>query len=277
MRKWTSIGPVSLAILPVFAVACAVLLRFVVFGPFKLILPVNSPVNAECVIAVSFLLVTLTRSIERTLIPVPDSSNRSLRAFLVVTGSIVLLMLAAYSRALAKPFLFDDYGHVTMVSHATLHGILSKFYLPQPDIFFRPLGFLFYYLDFQWAGFNPFLWHTWSLLIHIANCLLVYVLLRQVGFKPLSSALLELSLAFTELELKRWLGQTRGSTCSLPSTLFWHSYLSKVCCGSKTNLLRSRSPLHGTGNSLERICILHPIDNCCSRYIAQKLRTQTLV
>ena len=75
-----------------------------------------------------------------------------------------------------------------MLSHISVHDLLAKFYLPQPDIFFRPLGFLLYYLDFRWAGFNPLLWHTSSLLIHVANCLLVYALLRQLAFGIVSSA-----------------------------------------------------------------------------------------
>ena len=186
MRKFILIGPVSLALLSVFVGSSAVLLRFIISGPFKFILPVSSPVNAECIVAVSFLLLTLVRSLPRTGTSLQRSGGYS-RATLVPLGIIVLVTLTAYLRALDQPFLFDDYGHVSMLSHLSVHDILARFYSPQPDIFFRPLGFLWYYLDFHWAGFNPFLWHISNLLIHVANCLLVYVLVRQLAFETVSS------------------------------------------------------------------------------------------
>lgn len=97
---------------------------------------------------------------------------------------LLLLCVAAFYRSLGKPLLFDDYGHVTFASQANWREILAAFYQPHPDIFFRPIGFLSYFIDFHWAHFDPFRWHSWSLAIHALNCAVVYILARQLEFSP---------------------------------------------------------------------------------------------
>ncbi len=52
---------------------------------------------------------------------------------------------------------------------------------PPGDHFFRPLGYISYAIDALWAGHSPALWHLATLLIHFANCVLVYLVARQTG------------------------------------------------------------------------------------------------
>jgi len=45
----------------------------------------------------------------------------------------------------------------------------------------RPVGFTIYWLDYKWAGTNPFRWHLWSLSVHILNSALLFVRELKLG------------------------------------------------------------------------------------------------
>lgn len=153
-------------------------------------LKIRSPLNAESFVAVSFLLLVLLRARGGQPTPLihsaPINAERQSALILVM---LLVLCAAAFYHSLGKPLLYDDYGHVMFASQASWREILAAFYRPHPDIFFRPIGFLSYFIDFRWAHFDPFRWHTWSLAIHGLNCALVYILARRLEFVPLSSAM----------------------------------------------------------------------------------------
>lgn len=152
-------------------------------------LKVRSPLNVESFVALSFLLLVLLRAKEEQ--PARPNRSKSVHAKLqavVILSPLLLLCLAAFYHSLGKPLLFDDYGHVTSASQTNWRELLATFYQPHPDIFFRPIGFLSYFIDFHWAHFDSFRWHSWNLAIHALNCALVYMLGRQLEFSPLSSA-----------------------------------------------------------------------------------------
>jgi hypothetical protein len=85
-----------------------------------------------------------------------------------------------------RPFLvYDDYTHIVETSHAT-GRILTHAFQQVPGghgLFFRPAGFIFYWLDYRWAGSHVLRWHLWSLAAHAANACLVYVLVRRLGMR----------------------------------------------------------------------------------------------
>ena len=148
----------------------------------------RSPLNAESFVAVSFLLLVLLRAQKSFVFGVPPPSRTlTPKRQTALVASVLLLCLVAFAHSLSKPLLFDDYGHVTFASQSTWHSILAAFYQPRPDIFFRPMGFFSYFLDFQWTRFDPFRWHLSSLAMHMLNCVLVYVLTRQLRFSWLGS------------------------------------------------------------------------------------------
>ncbi len=152
---------------------------------------VRSPLNVESFVAVSFLFLVLLRAQGEQAAPASPIKLRSLytnRQTAVIVSMPVLLCLAAFYHSLHKPLLYDDYGHITFASQASWREILAAFYQPRPDIFFRPFGFLSYFIDFHWAHFDPFRWHIWSLAVHTLNCALVYTLVRKLEFSPFSSA-----------------------------------------------------------------------------------------
>ena len=147
---------------------------------------IRSPLNPESFLALSFLLLLFTsrRMPQQQTFPRAAATPRQLYlAFAIIAG----VSLACFGWSLSTPFLFDDYGHVALASTASLRTVLVAFFHPHPDIFFRPLGFFSYYVDFQWARFDPFRWHCWNLAIHIANCFLVYLLARLLALSHAAS------------------------------------------------------------------------------------------
>jgi hypothetical protein len=48
-------------------------------------------------------------------------------------------------------------------------------------LFFRPLGFFFYWLNYLWAGANATRWHAGNIALHGACSALMYALCREVG------------------------------------------------------------------------------------------------
>jgi hypothetical protein len=94
---------------------------------------------------------------------------------------LLVIIPAALLWTVTIPLVSDDFVHIGYALRFTPDKIKGLFTIPAGDHFFRPLGYLSYALDARWAGNNPGLWHLAALLIHFANCVLVYVIARQTG------------------------------------------------------------------------------------------------
>ena len=80
---------------------------------------------------------------------------------------------------LNAPLLHDSYAHVTAAASERFGDVLTFFRRPSgSDLFFRPLGYISYWVDFKWAGYEPARWHISNLALHAANTFLVYILTR---------------------------------------------------------------------------------------------------
>jgi hypothetical protein len=139
----------------------------------------HSVLNAEAFTAVLFVLILLVRirPVGRLAPEVPVSDRVLQLALAVVT-------LAAFWPALSMPLLYDSYGHVYLASGESFAKVVRMF-VAHPrsgDFFFRPVGYLSFWIDGNWAGFSPGRWHAWSVSLHILNSLLVYVLAKRLDF-----------------------------------------------------------------------------------------------
>ena len=111
-------------------------------------------------------------------------------AFLAAAAIPPLLTLVLYWPILNAPFVHDDYTHMRDASLATMESIAAAFGRTPPDqagIFFRPFGFLLYWLQFKAVGPNPLAWHCASLAIHWLNSWLVWRLCRNLGLARMSA------------------------------------------------------------------------------------------
>ena len=159
------------------AVAAALLaLRFMI-GPFRsALVTVNSPVNAAAAVAVSFLLLALIAGRNPAAPP-------ELRTAWVDLTVLVAATVLAFWPNLRSPLVYDDYRHIAEASHATWRILVDAFArVPGGHgLFFRPVGFISYWLDYHWAGGHATRWRLWSLAAHTANTCLVYLLVTRLG------------------------------------------------------------------------------------------------
>jgi hypothetical protein len=106
-------------------------------------------------------------------------SNRKLLGWIIL---ILICCSAIFYQVLHSPFLSDDYNHLAAVSHANVSFLKDTLIRAPGDRTFRPLGFWSYYLDAHWAAWEPLRWHAINLLLHLVNCVLVFLLAREMGF-----------------------------------------------------------------------------------------------
>ena len=107
------------------------------------------------------------------------SSNIPLIAILVIIG------FAVYGNSLGNSFVWDD--ELLVTGNLSIRSILN---IPvffntglAPEVggnFFRPLQAISYTIDYASWGLNPFGYHLTSILIHIANSLMVFFLLSAL-------------------------------------------------------------------------------------------------
>jgi protein O-mannosyl-transferase len=99
--------------------------------------------------------------------------------------ALAAVVLICYANSLANGFVFDDHGHALQAKLlrdlANLPRILTDSY--------RPLRDLSYAVDFALWGERAFGFHLTNILIHAANTVLVFLLLRRFTGETLSGAL----------------------------------------------------------------------------------------
>jgi len=195
-KRWRKfVFLITLSVLVVAAILLAI--RFLA-APF-------SPVNVAAAAGVSFLLLILLQ---------PSSAGSGVpRSLGGCPTGIVVTMFAAFTALaflpnLRTPFVCDAYGHVLEASHTTWR-ILGDAFAPvhgSHDSFFRPVGFISYWLDYQWAGVSPIRWHLWNLGVHVVNTCLVYLLVMRLGISrvPAAIAALVFGLDGSRAEAVSW-------------------------------------------------------------------------
>lgn len=195
----------ALLLFATFLGASAILLRFLFWGSFTLVLPVQSPVNAESILTLAFLLSVFLRM--RSPADVAKASPT-----LPHTVYISLVAIAAFAPFLITmndPFVADSNAHILAAATRTFQQTLTFFSRPSgADLFFRPFGYLAYWLDFKWAGYDPFRWHLGTVVLHALNSCLVYVLATRLIVNRFASGVAALVFALhgSRAEAVSWVG-----------------------------------------------------------------------
>ena len=100
---------------------------------------------------------------------------------------LVIVSVVVYTNSLSNGFVYDDL--VVIVENKYIRNPLknlpslftgSYYKIAGGEAGYRPIATLSYYLIFAFAGLNPFYFHLVSVLIHIANACLVYLLCFRV-------------------------------------------------------------------------------------------------
>ena len=100
---------------------------------------------------------------------------------------LVIVGLAVYINSLSNGFVYDDLVVIVENKYIknpleNLPSLVTKSYykIAGGEAGYRPVATLSYYLIFAFAGSNPFYFHLVSVLIHIANACLVYLICFQI-------------------------------------------------------------------------------------------------
>ena len=171
MRKqW---GVIAAAIL---TAALAIAGGFLVFDTSYRAPSQHALMNVEGIIAVSFLALLYARGRDAGL-------TRDAAGFDGMAIAVILVAVAvAFVPILHSAFLYDDYTHITDAAQTTWRSAAAQFG-PSAGrgLFFRPLGFLFYWLYYLWAGADPTWWHAGNIALHVVCAALTYALCRGIG------------------------------------------------------------------------------------------------
>ncbi len=134
--------------------------------------------NAGCVFAVAIWICAVVRSRSG---PALVGSERAYGV--VAAGAVVLVSLLAFWQTLWNPFQFDAFPHLFAARAATFPQVLQRFTpLSEERLFFRPFGFLFYWLDAHMAS-DLLRWHLANVTLHALNGLAVYLLFLRLDFR----------------------------------------------------------------------------------------------
>jgi protein O-mannosyl-transferase len=143
-------------------------------------------------------------------------------SMLPVAGAIAVAAIIAYARSFAGEWISDD---VEMIAENSLLRSLAPANLGAlasartDGVNYIPLTFFSLALDYQLWGLQPFGFHVTNLILHIANAILVYLLLvrLQESHGLAASASLLWALHPVQVESVAWISERKN----LLSTLFF--------------------------------------------------------
>jgi hypothetical protein len=157
------------------------------FGPFRLLVTVNSPMNAE-----GFFGLALSALFAMECAPAARKWSAWLppagtATVLIAALALAALIAAAFGGSMGSYFLSDDFGLIKAANAFSGAQFIKALHTPGADNFFRPLGAASYALTAAWAGLNPTRWHLAALLFHLANTLLVFWLAFRLSRSRLAA------------------------------------------------------------------------------------------
>ena len=149
------------------------------------------------------------------------------------SGALVLAAgLVLFSPVLAAGFWTDDYTFVEMAARLPFLQYLSQDFDPRDLIsWYRPLQGMLWWIEFRLFGADPTGYHVVNVLFHIANCFLIFGLVRRVTYKwwvGLTAALAFLAVVNLGIDVY-WPGvaDPEMTLFYLAALWFWLAYLDR--------------------------------------------------
>ncbi|MCD4735271.1 MAG: hypothetical protein K8R53_04460, partial [Bacteroidales bacterium] len=155
----------------------------------------------------------------------------NIRYDLLICLFLVIATLIAYWQVRNHDFLsFDDHLYVLHNQHVnnglSLESISWAFSFT--DIaYWHPLSWLSHMLDCQLYGLNPSMHHITNLILHIINCLLLFLLFKGITGAVWKSAFIAALFALHPINVESvaWVAERKN----VLSTLFWMLTLLTYC------------------------------------------------
>lgn len=114
----------------------------------------------------------------------PEGIRRQITSDRTKSGLILFLVLASYSPSLFCGFIWDDdAGIVENPDLRSLSGLREIWANPwkTPQGHYQPLVYSSFWLEYQLWGLRPVGYHLVNVLLHAANAILLWGLLRRIG------------------------------------------------------------------------------------------------
>jgi Flp pilus assembly protein TadD len=142
---------------------------------------------------------------------------------LLISAALVITTLIAYEPIRQNGFVtYDDYSYIVnnpqVTSGLTLESLGKAF--TKPHFFmWHPLTTISHIVDCQFFGLNPLGHHSVSILIHIANALLLFLILRNITGTTWASAFIAAVFALHPIQVESvaWAAERK----TVLSGLFW--------------------------------------------------------
>ena len=100
----------------------------------------------------------------------------------VVVAAVVLV---AYAPAIRLNFYADDYSFIEKAGRTSLAEYLTFYFDPAAQTgWYRPMQGMYFGIEYLLFGANPVGYHALQVLVHVANCLLLWCLVGQVTRRP---------------------------------------------------------------------------------------------
>ncbi|MBU0755353.1 MAG: tetratricopeptide repeat protein [Planctomycetes bacterium] len=146
----------------------------------------------------------------------------------ILAALLVLMTLAAYFPALQAGFIWDDDRYITENPMLVAdHGLQRIWFSTDHRSQYFPLTYTVFYLEHKLWGFDPLGYHLVNIVLHTVNALLLFLVIRRLGFAGawLASAIFALHPVHVEsvawiTELKNLL-MTFSGLLSLWAWIIW--------------------------------------------------------
>jgi tetratricopeptide (TPR) repeat protein len=106
---------------------------------------------------------------------------------LLILAGTLLLAIVTYARSLGNGFIdFDDPENIVdnySIRELNLTNI-GHFFTSPLEFMYTPLASISYAIDYQLGGLHPAMYHTTNLLLHLANVVLVFLVVRRLTDRP---------------------------------------------------------------------------------------------
>src|SRR6185436_5724796 len=148
--------------------------------------------------------------------------SRDKRDTFIISALLLIVTLLVFWPSLNQGFLnYDDPDFVTSNAQIQrgLNGASISWAFRSLYIYWQPLTWLSYMFDYQIWGLNPLGLHLTNLLLHVANALLLFLVLKRMTKAIWPSAFVAVLFALHPLHVESvaWIAERKG----LLSTLWW--------------------------------------------------------